>query len=911
MGETSALDVEKAAPVYGSTGSTEDLKELRRKSSVFEDAVAAGAVSAALLATGEKGLTSEEARRRLEQFGPNKLPEKEENMCVNLMLEFVQPMPMVIWIAIAIEITEYYVEGNGVAKLDACVLLVLQLMNVIIGFLEELKANEEIAALKSSLKPEACVVRDGVTQTIDSTCLVPGDRVILAAGAAVPADAAVCVGQKPIQVDQSALTGESLPVTMHPDDVAKMGSNVVTGESEAIVHFTGSNTFFGKTASLINIEQDKPHFEIILQQLLVMLVTLGFVVCTVIFILLKNRNEKTLKVLSFVSVLLIASIPVALRVVCSCTLALGCKELAEEKAIVARLSSVEELAGMTILCSDKTGTLTLNKMVLQEDRPVFDGADSATLLLHAALAAKWWEPPKDALDTLVLNAVDCNELTARGFEQIDYQPFNPATKRTEAVIKTSQGTTLKVMKGAPDVVLKLCTGNREKVEAAVGDAVSSYAKRGIRSLGIASAEGDAGYKFEGILTFLDPPRPDTKLTIEKAHDFGISVKMITGDHGAIAVETSRQLGLGTEIENADKLPNLELADLQGGQRIAELEKQYGERFERMDGFAQVFPEHKFLIVDVLKRRGHLVGMTGDGVNDAPALKRSDVGIAVSGATDAARACADIVLTRPGLGTVVVAIFTSRKIFQRMKNFVVYRVACTQQLLMFFFCSCVFIHPPEYNVKWGEFQQFQIPVLALVSITILNDGTIISVAYDNVVASSAPEKWNLNGLYLVSSAIGISALAGTLLLLHWALHCPDPESMWRKTFGLPELSMAQIQTVIYLKISLSDYASVFNSRCQGWMFERMPSIVVIVAAAFAMVMATVISLKMPLEMEKLEGKMVGFVWGYVLVWAVIQDVCKVVMHSMVGGTKAPPISEEEIEEFKDKVKAAESALGEGN
>jgi H+-transporting ATPase len=385
-----------------------------------------------------------------------------------------------------------------------------------------------------------------------------------------------------------------------------------------------------------------------------------------------------------------------------------------------------------------------------------------------------------------------------------------------------------------------------------------------------------------MLTFLDPPRLDTKITIEKANELGVQVKMITGDHKAIAKETCRLLGMGTDIKGTEELPELSIEELTGADVEGKVERlgiDYGPSFAASDGFAQVFPEHKYIIVEALRQRGHLVGMTGDGINDAPALKRADVGIAVQGATNAAQAAADIVLTRPGLSTIVTAIVTSRKIFQRMKNFVIYRVACTAQLLFFFFISCVFFDPSSYNPEWDPY--FKLPVMALVSITILNDGTIISVAYDNVVASTKPEQWDLTTLYAVAASIGTPALVSSLLLLHVLLKSNDQDSMWTEC-GLPGLSFGQIQMLMYLKISLSDYASLFNCRCRGWMWERAPSEVVVVAATFAMFAATGLSLFLPPGegMETVSPLLALVVWLYTAVWALVQDVSKMAGYALL-------------------------------
>jgi H+-transporting ATPase len=730
------------------------------------------------------------------------------------------------------------------------------------------QAGSAIAALKDQLKPEAIVKRDNRVYNMNATLLVPGDRIVLAAGAAVPADCTLCEG-KPLQVDQAALTGESLPVTMYPGDVPKMGSTITRGESEAIVTGTGAETFFGKTAALIEGVDELGHFEKVLREIMWMLVGAGSIVTGIVLVYLLAEGNSFLDVLSFCVVLLIASIPIAMRVVCVTTLAIGCGELAAEKAIVARISSIEEMAGMTILCSDKTGTLTLNKMVLQQDLPVFcPGINRQDVLVAAALAAKWWEPPKDALDTLVLGAVDISKLSE--YKQVDYTPFNPTIKRTEAIIQRKDGSTFKVMKGAPQILLEMAE-NRAEISEAVDNKVMELAKRGIRSLAVSCTKDEhSGWIFMGIMTFLDPPRPDTKHTIDRAKEFGVAVKMITGDHKTIAIETCRQLGMGTNVLGADRLPMVKAEELES---MDTLGRDYGGLVEQSDGFAQVFPEHKYLLVEALRQRGHICGMTGDGVNDAPALKRADVGIAVQGATDAAQAAADIVLTEPGLSTIVTAIVTSRKIFQRMKNFVIYRVACTEQLLVFFFVSCILMNPQKYNSIWPNY--FDIPVIALVTITILNDGTIISISYDNVEASMMPEKWDLNILYVVSSVIGAVELIASLWLLHMALNSNTAGCAFEK-MGIEGLSFGQIQTLLYLQLALSAYMTVFVSRTKSWLWSRTPSWQLSAACVLATACSTFLSAYWPFGngMVGIPWKHIGATWVYVLIWMIAQDAAKV-------------------------------------
>ena len=826
-----------------------------------------------LLATGPDGLTTHEAQQRLLEFGRNAIEEKAVPKWKLLMGHFWGPMPCMIWAAILIE-------AIILDWANFWVLLSLQLINGLVGFHEDSKAGDAVAALKASLKPTAMVKRDGRWQNIDGSDVVPGDRVALNAGAAVPADSRVCDGE-PVEIDQAALTGESLPVTFYAGQVAKMGSTVTRGESEAIVCATGRNTFFGKTASMIASVQDEAHFQKILLAITRFLLIVSVVLVTIAVAYLLAKKESFLKSLAFGVVLLVASIPIAMQVVCTTTMALGSRKLAEQKAIVARLSSIEQLAGMNVLCSDKTGTLTLNKMVLQDFVPYAAGCTREALLRDAALAAKWLEPPKDALDTLVLKAQELTPLDA--WTQLDYTPFDPTRKRTEATLRGPDGRTFTVIKGAPNVVMDLCSEeSKAPIQAAFDAKVLELANRGIRSLAVARHdEGDAkGMHMLGLLTFLDPPRSDTKRTIERAVEQGAQVKMITGDHAAIAKETCRQLGMGDNILLPDGLPTFDPT----AEIPPTLGDDYGELIESTDGFAQVFPEHKFLIVEALRQKGYSCGMTGDGVNDAPALKKADVGIAVQGATDAARAAADLILTAPGLSVIVDAIILSRSIFQRMKNYVVYRVACTTQLLLFFFITVCFVHPTGYG-GWDDDtlddeaqppKVFKLPVVVLVLITILNDGTIISIAYDAVKPSKFPEKWRMPQTFAIAFILGGVACVSSLLLLHVMLDSRSDGSVWRG-FGLPALSYGQLMCAMYLKISVSDFLTVFSARTRGPFWSRAPGTFLFAAAFVATFLSTVISLAWPKKsdgMEPIGAEVVVAVWAFDVAFFLLQDLSKV-------------------------------------
>ena len=429
-----------------------------------------------------------------------------------------------------------------------------------------------------------------------------------------------------------------------------MGSTVSTGECDAVVIGTGDSTFFGKTAKLIAGVEEIGHFEKILYKITAVLLLLSLILTGVIMGVLIYSQVAFLEVLAICVVLLVASIPIAMNVVCTSTMAIGSRKLALGGAIVTRLGSIEELAGMDMLCSDKTGTLTLGKMQMKDILVYEKGLKKRDILKFSALAAKWYEPAKDAIDRLVLGNVEQNEGLMdelNTYEQMDYTPFDPATKKTESIVKNKAGVTMEVAKGAPQVILNQCISCDATTRAEVEDKINELATRGIRSLGIArKIDNDVkGWVWLGILTFTDPPRHDTKDTIEKANALGIDVKMITGDQVAIAKETCFQLGMGSNIQGTELIPGEANTDESVAYRFEEI-------IEELNGFAEVFPEHKYKIVQTFRKIGYRCGMTGDGVNDAPALKRADIGIAVEGATDAARAAADIVLTEPGLGVII-------------------------------------------------------------------------------------------------------------------------------------------------------------------------------------------------------------------------------------------------------------------
>src|ERR1700728_3396447 len=670
------------------------------------------------LGSSPEGLTEVEAKRRLAQYGPNEIPEKRTNALLKFLGYFWGPIPWMIEVAVVLSAVVRHWP-------DFFIILVLLIANATIGFWEEHQAGNAIEALKARLAVKARVKRDGTWVTPPARDLVPGDAIRLRLGDIVPPDARLLDGDE-VSVDQSALTGESLPKTCKSGDAIFSGSIIRRGEIDALVYATGEKTYFGKTAELVQSAVTVSHFQKAVLKIGNYLIILALILVAVIIGLGVYRGEPILTVLQFALVLTVAAIPVAMPTVLSVTMAVGARLLAKKQAIVSKLVAIEELAGVDVLCADKTGTLTQNKLTLG-DPFCLDKVTAEQLIVAGALASR--AENDDTIDLAVLGGLK-DKATLKPYQVTHFQPFDPVHKRTEATVKAADGTSFKVTKGAPQVVLELAA-NTEAVNVSVDQAVNDFAARGFRALGVARADGDGKWELLGVLPLFDPPRDDAESTIATAAQMGVKIKMVTGDALAIAKETAKTLGMGTNI-----LDGATLGDSKTKETTA-----VTKSIEDADGFAQVFPEHKFHIVDVLQKHGHIVGMTGDGVNDAPALKKADCGFAVSGATDAARAAASIVLVAPGLSVIIDAIKESRKIFQRMNSYAMYRIAETLRVL-FFMTLAILI-----------FKFYPLTAVMIVMIALLNDGAILSIAYDNVHYKNKPEAWNMLILMSIAYFLG--------------------------------------------------------------------------------------------------------------------------------------------------------------
>ena len=793
------------------------------------------------LGSSPDGLTQAEAEKRLTQYGPNEIVEEKTNMLLKFLSYFWGPIPWMIEVAVIL---------SGVVRHwpDFFIILLLLVANAVVGFCEEREAGNAIAALKAKLAIKARVKRDGKWVNPAARELVPGDVIRLRLGDIVPADARLLDGDQ-VEVDQSALTGESLPATRKPGEAVFSGSIIRQGEIGAMVYATGEKTYFGKTAKLVETAHTVSHFQKAVLKIGNYLIILAVALVAVIIAVAIFRGDPILSTLQFALVLTVAAIPVAMPTVLSVTMAVGARLLAKKQAVVSKLVAIEELAGVDVLCADKTGTLTQNKLTLGDPFSV-NNVPVEQVILNGALASR--ADNNDTIDLAVLGGVK-DDQTLKSYQVLHFMPFDPVHKRTEATVKGTDGKHFRVSKGAPQVILDL-SDNKGQVKPDVDKAVNEFAARGFRSLGVARADQDGKWQFVGVLPLFDPPREDAKATIATALGMGVKIKMVTGDALAIAKETAKKLAMGANILDAAAL----------GDSKKEETAQVAESIEKADGFAQVFPEHKFHIVDVLQKRGHIVGMTGDGVNDAPALKKADCGIAVSDATDAARAAAAIVLMTPGLSVIIDAIKESRRIFQRMNSYAIYRIAETLRVL-FFMTLAILV-----------FNFCPLTAVMIVMLALLNDGAILSIAYDNVHYKDQPEAWNMRmvlGISTVLGVIGVVAAFGLFYLGERVFH----------------LDRAHIQTLMYLKLSVAGHLTIFLTRTRGPFWSIRPAKILWGAVLGTQIVATLIAVY-GLFMTPIGWGWAGFVWGYALLWFLLNDRVKLLAYRIFDPVKAKPESD---------------------
>lgn len=772
------------------------------------------------------GLASEEVKKRLAFFGKNVIEEKQSNNFIKFLSFFWGPIPWMIESAVILSALLQRWE-------DFTIIALMLGLNAGVGFWQQFKADNAIAALKKNLALKARVLRDEVWKTISAIELVPGDIVLVKLGNIIPADMKLLTGEY-LSVDQSTLTGESLPVDKKIGEEIFSGSIVRLGEMIGVVTATGMNTYFGRTAKLVETVQTASHFQKAVLKIGNFLIHITIALVVIILVIAHLRHEPFTHSLLFALILTIAAIPVALPAVLTVTMAVGALQLAKMKAIVTKLSSIEEMAGMDILCSDKTGTLTENKLTMS-DPVCIDAKNKEEVLLSAALASE--QNSEDVIDQAIFNVIP-STINLKEFETVKFTPFDPVHKRAEATIK--QGNmTFQVSKGAPQVIFELV--QQPSIKQKIDTEVNRLANQGCRALGVARKENGSNWEYIGLIALFDPPREDTARTIQIAKDMGLKIKMLTGDHSSIAKKIASKIGLGENIVSASEIFNKKISN---------------PRFlDSIDGFCEVFPEHKFKIVKTYQSENHIVGMTGDGVNDAPALKQADIGIAVGGALDAARAAASVVLIERGLVVITNAIEEARKIFERMNSYATFRIAETIRVLLFISTSIV------------VFNFYPVTAVMIVLLAILNDFPIMMIAYDNVPVAKYPVRWNMYRVLTISSALGITGVISTFILFYIAR-------------SYLYLSLPEIQTFIFLKLLVAGHLTIYITRNTGTIWERpWPNWVLFCMIESTQILGTLAAVY-GWFVTPIGWKYAFLIWAYALIWMLIGSAIKLILYKTV-------------------------------
>ncbi|XP_050219760.1 plasma membrane ATPase 4-like isoform X1 [Mercurialis annua] len=843
-----------------------------------------------------EGLSSEEGANRLQIFGPNKLEEKKESKFLKFLGFMWNPLSWVMEAAAIMAIALANGDGKPPDWQDFVGIICLLVINSTISFIEENNAGNAAAALMAGLAPKTKVLRDGKWHEEEAAILVPGDIVSVKLGDIVPADARLLEGD-PLKIDQSALTGESLPVTKHPGDEIFSGSTCKQGEIEAVVIATGVHTFFGKAAHLVDSTNQVGHFQKVLTSIgnfCICSIAIGMLIELIVMYPIQHRKYRD--GINNLLVLLIGGIPIAMPTVLSVTMAIGSHKLSIQGAITKRMTAIEEMAGMDVLCSDKTGTLTLNKLSIDKSLiEVFPkGVEKDHVVLLAARASR--VENQDAIDAAMVGMLADPKEARAGIREVHFLPFNPVDKRTALTYIDADGNWHRCSKGAPEQILALCN-SREDLKRKVHSVIDKFAERGLRSLGVArqtvpekTKESPGGpWEFVGLLNLFDPPRHDSAETIRRALNLGVNVKMITGDQLAIAKETGRRLGMGTNM-----YPSATLLGQDKDANIASLPVE--ELIEKADGFAGVFPEHKYEIVKKLQESKHIVGMTGDGVNDAPALKRADIGIAVADATDAARGASDIVLTEPGLSVIISAVLTSRCIFQRMKNYTIYAVSITIRIVLGFMLIALI---------WKyDFSPFMVLIIA-----ILNDGTIMTISKDRVKPSPLPDSWKLKEIFATGIVLG-GYLGLMTVVFFWVMHDTDffsvsvvsfrfacylvrmhklnfRSSHLQDKFGVRSLrgNNPEMMGALYLQVSIVSQALIFVTRSRSWSFVERPGLLLLTAFFIAQLVATLIAVYANWGFAEIKGigwGWAGVIWLYSIVFYFPLDILKFAIRYILSG-----------------------------
>ncbi|MHB9101418.1 MAG: plasma-membrane proton-efflux P-type ATPase [Sulfuricella sp.] len=765
-----------------------------------------------------QGLSTGEAARRLTQFGPNEVAEEKPHPLFALLRKFWSPVPWMLEVTIVLQLV--------LGKPDeAAVIAVLLVVNAVLSFLQEGRANKALALLRQRLDIQARVLRDSHWQRVQARNLVPGDAVHVRMGDIVPADLRLAEGQ--VQLDQSSLTGESLPAEAGPGSNVYSGSVVTRGEASGEVLATGTGTRFGKTAELVRGARTVSHLEAVIFGIVKYLVLLDVLLVVALLVYAVATGMALTEVVPFALILLVASVPVALPATFTLATALGALELAKRGVLVTRLSAIEEAAAMDILASDKTGTITENRLNLAALKPS-DGTSENDLLRWAALACD--EATQDPIDLAILAAARERKLLENPPRRIRFTPFDPQTRRSETLFEEN-GLARRAIKGAALEVAALAGA------LDVADEVEALAASGYRVLGVAIGD-ETTLQFAGLVALLDPPRKDSAALVESLRQLGVRVVMVTGDGQATAQTVAKAVGIGERACPARLLT-----------------ENAAQAIGQCDVFAQVFPEDKFHLIQALQRAEHVTGMTGDGVNDAPALKQAEVGIAVANATDVAKAAASLVLTNPGLTDVVAAVETSRRIYQRMLTYTLNKIIKTLEIAIFMSVGVMLTGV------------FVITPLLIVLLLFTNDFVTMSIATDRVEFSRKPERWRIPTLMLTAAP-----LAALILVLSFSVFFAGRDWL--------HLPLPQLQTLIFVMLVFTGLGNVYLVRERRHFWQSRPSRWLMVATVLDLAVVCVMASKGVL-MTAISPALIGGLLAVALIYLVMMDFLKIRIFRRIG------------------------------
>ncbi|MGC8612636.1 MAG: plasma-membrane proton-efflux P-type ATPase [Conexivisphaera sp.] len=719
-----------------------------------------------------KGLTSSEAEERLRRYGPNDVPEKRRNPLTSFLRKFWGPGA---WVLMAAAV----MSGVLGKFLDLYVVIALLFVNAMISWLHEENANRALELLKSKLQVQSRVLRDGEWKQLPARLLVPGDVVRIRLGDFVPADVKLATGE--VEVDESALTGESLPLRKGPNDLVYSGSVVRRGEATGIVALTGINTYFGRTTELVKIAKPRPRVAAVVNKITLWMAAVALVLIALLGVTSAIRGQNVVEDLPLFLVLILAAIPIALPAMFSVSMAIGARQLADSGALVTKLEAIEGGATMDVLVSDKTGTLTVNQLTVKDVIPA--AVDEDTVILYGALASQ--EANQDPIDLAFISEAKRRGLDITKCQQKSFTPFDPTTRRTEAIVVCGDRE-MTVAKGALEVISSLHGKDATPMAAPL-------AAKGERVLAVAYRE-NGSWQLAGLVGIRDPPRPDTPKLIEELRKLGVKVKMLTGDNMAVARSIASEIGLGEKVIRMSEVKEATQNDAVAAAAMV----------EEADGFAEAYPEDKFTLVRGLQGRGHVVGMTGDGVNDAPALRQADVGIAVSNATDVAKGAAAVVLTKPGLSNIVSLVKIGRQVYERVATWILSRLSRLFQNVIFVALAAII------------FGLYVINALGMLLLLFMFDFVTLTQATDYVGWwSGKPVSWHIGDFMKVSGAIGVAmiveAFAATFAGLRW--------------FGVTQ---ANLPTFGFLFLLYSNIFTLLNVRERRNFWRSMPSRTMLIA-----------------------------------------------------------------------------------